>query len=186
MSCSKNKPTAKRGRLSSLKLSAGKQSRASPCLDHTHRLWIPLTRLAQGKEHFFLIKQKGFSSKDFPLLIFPCKLTANWRQLLYTFVGPVLEALHRLFPPLPGLNRACNARIFGEPTGNEPKAVPVPARHGWEGEGSRRTWKQQSLVPLLVFMNNKRETKSRAPEPPRGIVLPNRGKFMVEPQGRNN
>lgn len=58
-----------------------------------HRFWIALTRPAQGKEHFFLIKQKGFSSKDFPLLIFPCKLAANWRQLLYTFVGSFAQAV---------------------------------------------------------------------------------------------
>lgn len=62
---------------------------------------------------------------------------------------------------------------------------PLPDTAG-EGEGSTRTWKQQSLVPLLVFMSNKREIKSRVAEPLRGIVLPNRGKFMVEPQGRNN
>lgn len=61
--------------------------------------WVHRAGLAQGKEHFFLIKQKGISSKDLPLLIFPCELVANWHRLLNTFVEPVLDALHMLFPP---------------------------------------------------------------------------------------
>lgn len=79
--------------------SAGEQSTCSPPPHCTHGLRVPPTGRAQGKEHFFLIKQKGFSSKHLPLLIFPGKLVANWRQLPKTFVEPVLDAPHTLFPP---------------------------------------------------------------------------------------
>lgn len=45
------------------------------------------------------MKQKGFSSKDLPLLIFPRELFANWHQLLSTLVEPELDASHTRFPP---------------------------------------------------------------------------------------
>lgn len=46
------------------------------------------------------MKQKGFSSKDLPLLIFPRELVANWHQLLSTLTEPELDASHMRFPPL--------------------------------------------------------------------------------------
>lgn len=56
--------------------------------------------VSTGQGAVFPNKAKGFlSSKDLPLLIFPCKLVANWCQLLNALTEPVLDALHMLFPP---------------------------------------------------------------------------------------
>jgi len=55
----------KRGRLSPSHVISREAEQRFPCLCCTHRLWISLTGLARGKEHFFPNKAKGFLFKGF-------------------------------------------------------------------------------------------------------------------------